>query len=372
MENPNRTNRIMIAAVLLLFLAGLTAAAHFNLFSLMRTGLKAPVAVTAAPIALVAKPVNLARSGSVENADTVPIKAGFPGILSDIYVAQGQTVQTGQPLFTINVSAESFTAGENPANQTKGTSPQLQTNYENALKDFNRYQKLYEIGGIPRKQLDNAAARLQEAQKNLANNQIIEGSPAAHISGPMTVNAPTDGIVTGVKVVAGSALQAEQEIMSIGSGQEIEVVIPLEQQDLYLVHLGSPVIIKLDSESILGQVSAIYPEAKENQVSIFRAHIKIANNPRGLLTLGMQAAVLVDTGQSVQVSAVPSEAVFQNSQKQNCVYIFMNGKALLQQVTLGETIGEFTEITSFLPPEGMIVTNHLHDIKNGDPITIEQ
>ncbi len=86
----------------------------------------------------------------------------------------------------------------------------------------------------------------------------------------------------------------------------------------------------------------------------------------------MQAAVLVDTGQSVQVSAVPSEAVFQNSQKQNCVYIFMNGKALLQQVTLGETIGEFTEITSFLPPEGMIVTNHLHDIKNGDPITIEQ
>jgi len=375
MKRLSRQNRIILVIIVLSLIVGLLTAASFNLFSFtprnQQIGLKAPIAVTIAPIATVHKPIKIIRSGSVENANTVPVKTEFPGILSELYVTEGQSVKSGQPLFTVEASATPSGGSQGTTKQTMGSSQQLQANYDNALKEFVRYQKLYEIGGIARRQLDNAAARLQEAQANLSNNQNVSSGNgnAETFTGPVTVKAPIDGIVTALSVTPGKTVQAEQQLMSLGSGQEIEVVIPIEQQDLYLIHLGDQATIERSSQAIAGQVSAIYPEIKENQVSAFRAHIKLSDTSSGLLALGMPVSVRINTGQSAVVPAVPTASIFQDNQDRNFIYIAVDGKAVLQQITLGEAIGEFTELTSILPQEAMVITSNIQDIKHGDSVT---
>ncbi|HAK74275.1 MAG TPA: hypothetical protein DCP36_13175 [Sporomusaceae bacterium] len=116
------------------------------------------------------------------------------------------------------------------------------------------------MGGIARKQLDASAARLQEAQAGLEQGTQ---APGAVVNGPVTIQAPIDGTITGSVIAAGSAISSGQELLALGSGQEVEVVLPLKQSELYFVQLGSPGVIKVGSEQLAGQVASIYPEVKD-------------------------------------------------------------------------------------------------------------
>ncbi len=347
----------------------LLAASHNNLFpfSLWNEHRvpREPTQLTAVPLGSINKPVQIIRTGSVEHATSTPITADFSGLLSELYVAEGQAVKAGQPLLKIQASSASVVE-----QTTEGPSEQTQSNYDNALKEYNRLQKLFELGAIPRRQVETAAARLQEAKENLSGTQNAMPPSSAIINGSATINAPIDGIVTGLSSSSGKAVQAGQQLLSLGSGQEVEVVIPLNQNDLYLVHLGTPASIEVSDQRVGGQISSIYPRIEAEEVSAYLAHMKLAANPNGLLTFGMSVAIHIDTGKTAPVPAVPKASIFQDDQGRNLIYLAVNEKALLQEISIGETIGDFTEITSDLPQQSMIITSNMDDIKNGDSITV--
>jgi membrane fusion protein (multidrug efflux system) len=362
--------RIIISLTALLFTVALLIAASYNRLPLtlltQHSVPQTPINLTAIPLGTINKPIQITRTGSIENSISVPITADFSGLLSEIYVTEGQVVKTGQPLFKLQASSEPTVT------QTTGDSQQAQANYDNALKEFNRYQKLFEIGGIPRRQLEIATAHLQEAKESLANAQNTTVSSNATINGSATINAPVGGVVTGLSASSGKAVQAGQQLLSLGSGQEVEAVIHLDQNDLYLVHLGTPAAIEVSQQNIGGQVSRIYPQVEADQISAFLAHVKLTNNPDGLLKSGMPVTIRIDTGKSSIVPAVPTASVFQDDQGRNFIYLAVNGKAVIQQISIGETIGNFTEITSDLPQQSMVITSNMNDIKNGDAITVMQ
>jgi len=375
--------RTPIALTALLLLVALTLAASYNLFPVtlwtQQIIHRTPVKVTAVSVNTINKPLRMARTGSSGHSASVPINTEFSGRLSELYVIEGQSVKTGQPLFKLEATSVS-PGGDEPshlvaANQKAGVSQQRQNNYDNALEEVNRYQKLYEQGAIPRRQLENAQARLQQAQANLANGQnaLPSGkSTATAVNGSATIKAPIDGIVTGLSITPGQTVQNGQQLMALGSGQEVEIVVHLEQNDLYLVHLGTPATIEVSNQTIIGQVSSIYPEVEANQISSFLAHIKLTNNPDGLLKPGMSANVRIDTGKSATVIAVPTVSVFHDEQGRYFIYAVANGKAVRQPISIGETIGDFTEITSNVPQEMMVITSNIDTIKNGDAVAVVQ
>lgn len=326
---------------------------------------QAPITLTAVPLSTIDKPMQIARAGSIENAVSVPVTADFSGVLSEIYVTEGQAVKTGQPLFTLQASSETPAVQENTS-----SAPQAQANYDNALKEFDRLQKLFELGAIPRRQLDIATAHLQDAKESLANAQNTSGSPTAVVNGTATINAPTNGIVTGLSASSGKNVQAGQQLLSLGSGQEVEAVVSLTQNDLYLVHLGTPAAITASQQTIAGQVTRIYPKVEADQIASFLAHVKLTNNPEGLLKSGMSVMIDIDTGKSSTVPAVPTTSIFQDDQGRNFIYLADNGKATLQQITIGKSAGDFTEITSELPEQSMVITSSINELKNGDAITV--
>ncbi|WP_232199085.1 efflux RND transporter periplasmic adaptor subunit [Thermosinus carboxydivorans] len=136
---------------------------------------RTPVNVTAVPIGTINKPIRIDRPGFIENSTSIPLHTEFSGRVSEIYVTEGQAVKAGQPLLKLQGSSgPSGDSGPSTAtgeNQKAGVSQQVQDNYDNALKDVKRYQKLYEQGAIPRRQLEDAMVRLQQAQASLNNGQ---------------------------------------------------------------------------------------------------------------------------------------------------------------------------------------------------------
>ncbi|WP_188398894.1 efflux RND transporter periplasmic adaptor subunit [Sporomusa sp. GT1] len=324
---------------------------------------QAPVNLTAIPLGTINKPIQVTRTGSLESAASVPIHAAFSGHPSEIYVTEGQTIKAGQPLLKLQPSPSAVTQ------QAAVPSQQLQTNYDNALKEYDRYQKLYEIGAIPRRQMESITAKLQEAKERLAATGT---QSAGSITGPTTITAPIDGIVTGLAAAPAKEVQAGQLLLSLGSGQEVGAVVQLEQKDLYLVQLGTPVIVEAAQQTIVGQVASIYPQVEAKQNPVFLAHIKLASKPAESLKAGMPATIHINTGETAVVPAVPTASILQDSQGQTYVYLAVNGKAVLQQISVGKTMDDFTEITSSLPAESLVIISSLDSLRDGDTITVIQ
>ncbi|SDM51579.1 RND family efflux transporter, MFP subunit [Dendrosporobacter quercicolus] len=362
--------RITIALAVFFILAALI----FSLFSwpwFRNMPVKAPVPVAAVPVNTVNKPVRLVREGFAGNAAAVPVNADYTGRVSELYITEGQPVKAGQPLLKLE-ALDGQSSGTVTTNPPAEAGQHLQDNYDNALKKFTSYQKLYEQGAVARRDLENAAAALQEARRSLdsSRNGPSASAAAAMLSGSVAVKASIDGIVTGLSAALGKTVQAGQQLMALGSGQEINVVLRLEQNDLYLIHLGAAVTIEAPGKTVPGQVYSIYPAVEEQQISSFLAHVKLADQPEPLLEPGMAVTARIDTGKSAAVLAVPSGSVFQDEQGQSFIYAAVNGTAVRQAVSLGESLGDFTEVTSSLPPDMLVITGNPAEIKHGDAITV--
>lgn len=370
MRKLRQQYRLLIAAAAgLLLVAGIVFVRYSPLPWLGQGGPGAAIDVTVAPVSMVSKPVRLVRTGFVGSAETIPVNTEYAGRLSELYVSEGQPVKTGQALFKLE--AVSGTAGAAGETQKEGVSSQQQGNYDNALKKFNSYQKLYELGAVSRRELERAEAALQEARESLSAGRS-SSSGAVIPNGTAVIKAPVDGVVTRLYTASGKTVQAGQQLLALGSGQEVEIVLSLEQNDLYLVRLGTPAMIEVQGRTVMGQVSSIRPEVEEEKVAFFLAHIKLTDAPDTVLELGTAVNGRIDTGKTEAVIAVPSGAVLQDEQGGCFVYTATGGKAVRQPVGIGERIGEFTEITSNLSQGMMVITSNTDQLNNGDVITIRE
>ncbi|SHI90661.1 efflux RND transporter periplasmic adaptor subunit [Propionispora hippei] len=367
---------VLVGGLLLLVLAALIAVSY-HLFPLLRWARhqfqlpQSPAAVTAVAAGVVDKPYRLVRTGSLEQAQLLPVYTEYAGTVARLYVVPGQAVKTGQPLLTL----EAVTAPPvvQPAQPSAGL-PASRASYENAQQEFDRYQKLYDLGAISRKQLEAAAARLKAARESQGSAPAASGSTTQSVAavprGPVEVKAPADGIVTGLMTAQGKNVPSGQQLMSLGSGQELEAVISLEQSDLYVCRLGTAVTLQLGEQTVPGQVAGIYPEVGEDQSVTYRAHIKLTGQPAGLVP-GMAVQMILETGQTVPVLAVPSAALQQDDTGSCFVYTVTDNTVGTQPVSIGETVGDFTEITAGLLPDTLVLRGAVGGLYPGATVVLQ-
>lgn len=341
-------------------------------FRLQQADTGAAVKVTAVPVSNINKPVRLAKAGLIGRAATTAVTADFSGQISEVYVAEGQQVKAGQPICKLEPSPAAYAAEAAPVPVPAPAPSSAGIDYEDALKEYSRLQKLYDIGAIPRRQLEAAAARLQAAKDGTAGEPPaagVSGTARTTVSGPVTVTAPVDGQVAGLAVTPGKSVQAGQQLMTLGSGQDVELVVPLTEEELYLVSLGTSVILETGGQQVAGQVAGIYPEVKDNQTILFAAHCKLAGNPGGLQP-GLPVNAHLNTGRSVAVQAVPTASVVHDEQGGSFIYTAVGGAAVLQPVITGDNVGAYTEILSPLPQDTLVITGNIEKLRDGVEITL--
>ena len=133
-------------------------------------GAGGPVPVTTAKVASRAVPVVIPAVGTVEAVSTVQIRAQVTGQLSEVHFAEGQDVQKGQLLFTID--PRPFQAALQQAQAVLARDTATATN---ATAQTARYEDLYKRGLIPRDQYETQQASTQSAQATLeADRAAVE------------------------------------------------------------------------------------------------------------------------------------------------------------------------------------------------------
>lgn len=316
--------------------------------------------------------------GRVEAVEDTNITAQVTGYLKSRHFEEGQMVEKGQLLFTIEPS--SFEAQVASA---KATLAQAKAELKKAELDFERGKNLLPKGSISQSEFDNLNAALLgaqaqveagNAQLNLAEvnlsytqirapfagriseSKLSTGDLVSPQSGVLTTLVSLDPVHTSFSVSERERLEMGiDRIKGDGSAGSVEVQVVLENGQPF-EHLG-----RLD---FLG-----------NRIDLNTGTIAMraeVPNPEYRLLPGQHIRVELREKQSTDVVVIPRRAV-QTDLEGNFVMIVAEGNiAERRNVELGRQIEEGIIVTSGVNSDEQVITQGLQRVRNGVPVRFNE
>lgn len=310
---PNKTKKILLGTLVLALIGG-------GIWWLSRPAPRKSVAGAPIPVrvALVQQqdvPRYINGIGAVLSLHSVIIRPQIDGILTDIRVKEGQTVNAGDLLATLD--DRSIKASLDQARAQLG---QNQAQLQVALVDLKRYQLLSVDNGVSRQTLDQQQALVNQLKASAQGDQATIAAAQVQLSYTQ-IQSPVSGRV-GIRAVdAGNFLRVSdaQGLFSVTQIDPIAVEFSLPQQQLPLLHellmAGQPARVKAfignadNSATLLGEgrLSLI-----DNQVAATTGTIKAKaqfDNPTQSLWPGQLVNVEIQTGLQRDALVVPPQVV---------------------------------------------------------------
>lgn len=300
----------------------------------------------------------VSANGKIQPEVEVKISADVSGEIVELHVKEGQKVQKGQHLLTINPDLIQSAADRVAAalNQTKANlanakarESQAKANFVNAEQSFNRSKKLRDQQAISAAEYDAAVAQFEGAKGELeAAKQSVFAAEFAVNSAQASLKeandnlnrtriyAPTDGTISKLNVelgerVVGTAQMSGTELLRIANLSEMEVSVDVNENDIVRIQLNDTANVEVDAYGdriFKGIVTEIANSSKTagdvmntgDQVTNFSVKIRILRSSyQDLLDTaqahlspfrpGMSATVDVLTETQKNVIAVPIMAV---------------------------------------------------------------
>mgnify|MGYP002633197160 FL=1 len=146
-------------------------------------------------------PIKLTANGTVISQQTVEVRPQLSAIVKTVHIKEGQFVQKGDKLFTLDARTES-------ANLNKAEAQLARSNadFENAIRNLKRQKKLFEQKFISQAALDTAQKDFDSLKGKLDfDKAFVQESLVAH--GFTTIIAPISGRTGSIPVHPGSLVQ---------------------------------------------------------------------------------------------------------------------------------------------------------------------
>lgn len=289
-------------------------------------------------------------SGTLRSDEDAVISAEISGRVNGVHFTEGQTVEQGDLLFTLDDAiyrAELSTA---------------EANLELSRRNNERAIELLQRNAGTERARDEAQAQLaiNEAEVNLARTRLDK----------TRIAAPFGGVVGLRQVSVGEYVTPGQDLVNLEDIDPIKVDFPVPERYLSSVEVGQSVEVAVEAwpeRTFEGEVYAIDPQIDARGRSIaVRATI---DNQERLLRPGLFAAVRLITERREQALLVPEQAVFAQGPRQ-LVYVVVDGAARLTEVGLGERRVGQVEITSGLEAGDVVVTAGHMKLRDEAPVRI--
>jgi membrane fusion protein, multidrug efflux system len=320
---------------------------------------KPPVSVTAGSVIQKTVPVQIRAIGNVEAYSTVSVKSQIGGILTRVHFREGQDVNNGALLFTIDPRPYEAALKQAEANLTKDTA-QL----ENAREEVRRYAELVKKGYVAQEQYDQIRTNADsfEAIVN-ADKAVVENARLqlkyCYIYSPLT------GRTGNLFADEGNLIKANADtaMVVINQVQPIYVTFSVPEQNLSEIkrYMSEG---KLRVEAILSKEDE-RPEQGvltfvDNAVDLATGTIKLkgtfANKEKRLWPGQFVNTVLTLTSQPDAV-VVPSQSI-QTGQKGQYVFVIKDDLTVEDRpVTVGRTLNSETVIEKGLRAGEKVVTD---------------
>jgi len=283
-----------------------------------RKGAAAPVLV--AEVTLQDMPRVLRVVGNVAASATVGVKARVTGELIGVHFTEGQDVQAGQPLFTID--PRPFQAALNEA-QSRLERDIAQLN--KATEDMKRYGKLASEGYVSREAYDKAVTDAAALRATVRADEAAVESARLQLS-YCSITAPISGRAGAIRADRGNMIKANDDapLLVLDTLQPVYVNFSVPEARLSEILARqrennlSIQAVPTGGESASGVLTFV-----DNAVDIRTGTIRLRGvftNENRALWPGQFVQVALMLGMDRNVVVVPAKAV-QSGRNENFVYV---------------------------------------------------
>ena len=342
--NPILNRAARIAAFVVL--AGPVAA-----LAQQKSGEPPPMPVKAAPVTRATLNVEVTAVGTLRADETVMIRPEIAGRVATIHFKEGQTVNAGEALVTLD--QDEYKA------QLAGSSAQVGLEESS----YQRLQDLQRKNLTSQQNLDETKARLDAARAQQELNQVrLERT---------VIRAPFAGTV-GLRLVSpGAYVKPGDDIANLESLGAMKLDFRVPETYLARLNVGQTLTTRVDAwpdQSFEGSIYAIDPALDpETRTVLLRARLPNKGNK---LRPGLFARVSLILERRENALVAPEQAIVPVGQ-QTLVYRVVDGKAVMTPVKLGLRRPGQVEILEGLNAGDLVVTDGQLKIRDGAPVAVE-
>src|SRR5678815_4163937 len=182
-------------------------------------GGSAPVPVTIAPVINKSMPIEISVIGTAEAFSNVGIRAQITGQLEKVNFTEGDDVQQGQVLFTLDRRPLELALREAQANLERDTA-----RAENAALMTKRYEDLAKRGIAPREQLDTSRADLAALNATVSADKAAVENATVQLD-YATIKAPISGRTGALMVHEGNLVRANDQTPLVTINQVMPISV---------------------------------------------------------------------------------------------------------------------------------------------------
>jgi RND family efflux transporter MFP subunit len=339
----------------------------------------------ATPLAAVAVAAPLLRAvtqwddyvGRFAPSQTVEVRPRVSGSITAIHFRDGDVVQKGQLLFTIDQRPFQAAMAEARANVASARSGLLL-----AQSDYSRVQRLTGDEAVSASEVDSLRARLQAAQATLAGAQARERQRALDVEFTQ-VRAPISGRVSDRRIDIGNLVSGADGatatlLTTINALDPIyfsfdssEALYLKSQRDRAGKDGGADVEVRLQDEADYRWKGKL--DFTDNGLDPRSGTIRVRAtfaNPGLFLTPGMFGNMRLASGGKVQALLVPDEAVQSDQARKTVLVIGEDDMVAVKPVELGPVVDGLRIIRSGLTPQDRVVVSNLQSAIPGAKVAV--
>lgn len=338
-------------------------------------------------------------SGATVPRAEVDIAPKYAGRIARVAVDLGDRVKAGDVLIQQDVRDLDISILQNGAGSEQAAAEAVQSrsqysadilkaqsDYDNALATYQRYQALYDMDAVALQERDDKYRAMMEARSVLDSlqNQQVGDTPAVVAAreaaamqaqytvdalrqqrDDMTLTAPRDGIIGWRQAEEGEWASAGQKLLTVVDNSLLYVDCDVAEQDIGILRLGMTLPVSIDSlgETCEGRITYISPSMDQDTRS-YKVRLTL-DSQGGRILGGMFARTEVTAVQREHTLFVPKEAVGDDNGKKYIFLIDEEGRAKKVYVTLGLINDDSMEILSGASEGDQVAITNISRLRDG-------
>jgi RND family efflux transporter MFP subunit len=307
-----------------------------------------PLAST--PVAPVRTPAERRLDGVVEAINHATVAAQTSGRVATINFDVGDYVPANAVIIRLRATEQhaGLVGAQAALREAQARASEAETRYRRILE-------MYERQVVPKATYDQATADRDAAMARLgaARAAVVSATQGVAYT---EIRAPYAGVVTQRLVQVGETVVPGTPLMSGVSLQHLRVVVEIPQSIVDTVRRISKGAVYLDDRRIEATQVTVFPVASTPS-NTFRAWLDLPENAPGLYP-GMFVKVGFVIGEQESL-LVPESAIVRRSEVTAVYLVRPDGGTTLQQVRLGDRIGNQVEVLSGLMPGDRVAEDPL-------------
>lgn len=332
-----------------------------------------PVTVFRVARGTVEETVTNSKAGTVESRRRALLSPEIAGRIEELQVREGDRVEGGQALLRladedyraqVTLKARAMDSAGAAKREACLTAEQAEREYRRSLRLAQEQIISQELIDRSRSQRDVTAAACEAGAARVREAESARDVARVNLS-KTVLHAPFDGIVAEISTEVGEWISPSLPGIPVSAVVELiqtsatYISAPLDEVDLGKVRAGQPVRVTLDAyrgRSFPGRVVRVAPYVLNIEEHSRTFEIEVELEDRELAaTMPPGASVDVEIILEARddVLRIPSYALIEGNQ----VFVVRDGIIVAQQVSPGIKNWDFTEITSGLDVDELVVVS---------------